>query len=75
MIDDAQSCLAYYMDVRMISRLYGCIIVLKCIFLVACVMLHSKIYTMKLLVLIEVCNLQPCDSFSSFFHEISFSII
>jgi len=59
----------------MISSLHGCIMVRKCIFVIACVMLHSKIYTTKLLVLIEVCNLQSRDSFYSFGLEISSVIL
>lgn len=70
MIDGAQSYLAYCMDVRMISRLYGCVIVLKYISVMFCVMLNNKIYIKKLPVLIEVCNLLPFNSFSSFVNEI-----
>lgn len=74
MVDGFQSCLAYCIQVRMSNRLYDYIImVLKCIFLMFCfcVMLYDKIYIRKLLVLTEVCNLQPCHSFYSLCPEIS----
>lgn len=75
-IDGFQSCLAYCIQVRMSNRLYDYIMVLKCIFVMFCVILYDKIYIRKLLVLTEVCNLLPCNSFYLLVHETTaFSIL
>lgn len=51
--DIIQSCLAYAIQVTFSNRLYECIIELKCIFVMLCVILYNKIYIKKLFVLTE----------------------
>lgn len=49
MIDDGiQSCLVYGIQVSMSNRLYGCIILLKCICVMLCVIPYNEIYIKKL---------------------------
>lgn len=71
MVDGTQSCLANCIQVIMSNRLYDYIIVLKCKFVMFCVMLYDIIYIEIMLVLTEACNLLPYNSLYLLVHYIS----